>query len=109
MNCGEGTNTKAGLISVWATLTLALHLSYPKLQILGDSKVVIDWLNKRGRLQACAIEGWKIKVQDLIKKFEVKSFQHIYRAHNKEVDILSKKSFLELEGRISFYSWQNGT
>jgi ribonuclease HI len=31
MNCGEGTNTKAELMGVWATLTLAHHLSYPKL------------------------------------------------------------------------------
>jgi ribonuclease HI len=40
---GKGTNTKeVELMGVWATLTIAHHLSYPKLQILGDSKVVID-------------------------------------------------------------------
>ena len=46
-NCGEGTNTMAELLGVWATLMLAKHLSFHKLQVLGDSKVVIDWLNKR--------------------------------------------------------------
>jgi ribonuclease HI len=108
MNCGQGTNTKAELLGVWASLTVAQHLSYTKLQILGDSKVVIDWLNKRGRLQACAIEGWKGKVHGLLKMFQDISFHHIYRAHNKEADILSKKSFMEPEGRITFYSWENG-
>jgi len=57
MNYGEGTNTKAELLGVWATLTLATHLSLQKLQVLGDSKVVIDWLTKRGRLQASSIKG----------------------------------------------------
>jgi hypothetical protein len=36
------------------------------------------------------------------------SFQHIYRTHNIEADILSKNSFMEPEGRISYYSWENG-
>jgi ribonuclease HI len=108
MNCVCGTNTKAELLGVWETLTIAHHLAYTKLQILGDSKVVIDWLNKRGKLQACAIEGWKVKVLGLLKMFQDISFQHIYMTHNIEADILSKKSFMEPEGRISFYSWENG-
>ena len=86
MNCGVGTNTKEKLLGVWATLTLATHLSIQKLQVLGDSKVVIEWLTKKGRLQACAIEGWKIKILDLIKYFHEINFQHIYMDHNKEED-----------------------
>jgi len=49
-NCGEGTNTKVELLGIWATLTLATHLALSKLQALGDSKVIIEWLNNRGRL-----------------------------------------------------------
>jgi ribonuclease HI len=41
-NCGGGTNTRAELLGVWATLMLASHLSFHRLQVLGDSKVVID-------------------------------------------------------------------
>jgi hypothetical protein len=67
-NNGEGTNTKAELLGIWATLTLANHLALPKLQALGDSKVIIEWLNNRGRLQASAIEGWKHRTKELIKK-----------------------------------------
>jgi ribonuclease HI len=70
LNSGEGTNTKAELLGIWATLTLAIHLSLPKLQAMGDSRVIIDWLNDRGKLQACTIEGWKLRTKELIKKFQ---------------------------------------
>jgi hypothetical protein len=49
---------------------LATHLSFHKLHVLGDSKVVIEWLNNRGRLQASAIEGWKPKIKELINHFQ---------------------------------------
>jgi hypothetical protein len=51
MNCGAGTNTKAELMGLWATLTLATHSVIKKIQISGDSKVVIDWINQKGQLQ----------------------------------------------------------
>jgi ribonuclease HI len=108
-NCGRGTNTRAELMGVWATLMLASHLSLHRLQILGDSKVVIDWLSNRGRLQACAIEGWKSRIKDLIKHFHFVSFEHIFRNFNMEADLLSKQALREPEGRITYYPWSNGT
>jgi ribonuclease HI len=108
-NCGGGTNTRAELLGVWATLMLATHLSFQRLQVLGDSKVVIDWLSKRGRLQASAIEGWKSRIKELIKPFQEISFEHIYREYNKEADLLSKQALWEPEGRITYYKWDNGT
>jgi ribonuclease HI len=41
-NCGEGTNTKAKLLGIWATLLLASRLNIMDLQVLGDSKIIID-------------------------------------------------------------------
>jgi len=35
INCGAGTNTKAELMGLWATLTLGMLWSIKKLQILG--------------------------------------------------------------------------
>jgi ribonuclease HI len=43
-NGGQGTNTKAELLGAWAAIRLALHLSISRLQLVGDSKVVIAWL-----------------------------------------------------------------
>jgi hypothetical protein len=58
-NCGGGTNSKAELLGIWASLTLANYLDIHRLQAFGDSKVIIEWLNDRGKLDICAIEGWK--------------------------------------------------
>jgi ribonuclease HI len=42
VNCGGGTNTKVELLGAWATLTLAKYLNIQNIQMLGDSKVIID-------------------------------------------------------------------
>jgi ribonuclease HI len=107
-NCGRGTNTKAELMGAWATLSLALHLSIKRLQILGDSKVVIEWLSNRGSLQVCAIEGWKARIRDMIRCFDVVSFDHIFRNSNRDANLLSKQALGEPEGSIIYYPWSNG-
>ena len=55
LNCGAGTNTKEELMRVWATLFIANHFSIHKLQILRDSKVIIDWLNNKSDLRVSTI------------------------------------------------------
>jgi ribonuclease HI len=79
INCGEGTNTKAELLGAWTTLTLANHLNIQNIQVMGDSKVVIDWLNHKGNLQSTAIEGWKQRTMELATTFQGIYFQHIFR------------------------------
>jgi ribonuclease HI len=59
LNVGTGSNTKAELMGIWATLTLAIHLNIRRLQALGDSKVIIDWLKGKAKLDVCYLEGWK--------------------------------------------------
>jgi ribonuclease HI len=108
INCGAGSNTKAELMGLWVTLTLATIWSINKLQILGDSKVIIDWINQIGNLQAVNIDCWKQKMKDLAKNFKDISFQHIYRVHNKEADLLSKRVLNEIEGRLTVYHRDNG-
>jgi len=65
-HCVHGTNNKVELLGAWATLRLELHLSIKHLQMLGDSKVVINWLKKKGSLHACAIEGWKARIRAMV-------------------------------------------
>jgi ribonuclease HI len=109
INCGEGTNTKAELMGVWVTLTLANLWNIPKLQLMGDSKVIIDWLNDKGNLYAINIEGWKRKTKVLTTNFQEISFHHIFREFNKEAYRLSKQALLELKGRLTYFTWENGT
>ena len=98
INCGVDTNTKAEL----KTLTLATLWAIDKIQILGDSKVIIDWINQKGQLQAVNLEGRKLKTKELAHNFKDISFQHIYREHNKEADLLSKRALKEPKDRSLF-------
>lgn len=50
LGCGIGTNTTGELLSLWCLLFYATvkHLSF--LHVVGDSKIIIDWLNEICRL-----------------------------------------------------------
>jgi ribonuclease HI len=54
-NCGPGTNTRAELLGAWATHLLASRLHIDVLQVVGDSRIVIEWLSNRGDLQVVQI------------------------------------------------------
>jgi hypothetical protein len=56
LNCGQGTNTKAELMGTWASLILAHRLNIEVMLLLGDSKVIIDWINGKVDLQIVALE-----------------------------------------------------
>jgi hypothetical protein len=44
---GCGSNTKEKLSSLWALLILVNTLNLRKIQIMGDSKVDIKWVNSK--------------------------------------------------------------
>jgi ribonuclease HI len=108
INCGAGTNTKAELMGLWASLTLASFWSLNHLHVLGDSRVIIDWINHNCNLQSIHIEGWKQKTQELSKLFTDINFHHIPRSHNTEADALSKRALSEVVGRLSVYHCDRG-
>jgi ribonuclease HI len=107
-NCGAGSNTKAELLGVWATLLLATRHNILELQVMGDSKIIIDWLNNKGKLQVIALECWKDRITDLIKAFTQISFSHVYRETNEEVDTLSKNALTRLTGVLTYQLWTDG-
>jgi ribonuclease HI len=92
LNCGGGSNTRAELLGVWASLTLAHRLSITDFHVIGDSKIVIDWLNDKGSLQTISIDCWKNRIKELFKFFSAITFAHVYREENLEADFLSKKA-----------------
>lgn len=103
-SCGGGTNTKAKLLGLWATLFIATSWSVKYLLVLGDSSVVIDWINLKSKLCSVYIECWKQKIRVLTKLFADIKFQHIPRAHNGEADALSKRALKEAGRLIIFHS-----
>jgi ribonuclease HI len=107
-NCGPGTNTRAKLLGAWATLYLASRLYIETLQVLGDSRIVIEWLSGRGELQTISLLAWKDRIRLLQPNFKKISYNHIYREHNKSVDHLSKEALQEKVGIISYHLWIDG-
>jgi hypothetical protein len=87
---------------------LAARFNIEALQIFGDSKIIIDWLNRRGKLQVVSLLGWKDRIRELQKFFRDISFSHIYRDQNKDVDLLSKIALQKQEGKITYNHWVDG-
>jgi ribonuclease HI len=108
LNCGGGSNMRAELFGAWSTLALAKRLSIYDIHILGDSKIVIDWLEKKGDLGVASLEAWKERITDLCSHFRSISFEHIYREKNQEVEYISKQSFLSDRGKITYNFWVEG-
>lgn len=107
-SCGRGTNTKAELLALWSTLYLATSWSVKHLIVLGDSRVVIDWINCKSNLRSVHIECWKQKTLVLSKLFEDVKFQHVQRSHNGEADALSKRALKEEVGYLSIFHSDDG-
>jgi ribonuclease HI len=92
-------------MGAWATLTIARLLEIQNLHVMGDSKVIIDWLNSKWNLQAINIEGWKTRIREQMAAFQGINFHHIYRESNKEVDFLSKRALSSPKGRLTYFTW----
>jgi len=89
-NCGPSTNTGEKLLGAWATLFLASRLHIDVLQILGYSRIIIEWLNSRGDLQAISLLAWKDRIRLIQSTFKKIIYNHIYRENNKVFNELSK-------------------
>ena len=48
---GKATNNRAELAALWATLKMAHNNQIQDIQIFGDSKVVVDWVNGRNNIR----------------------------------------------------------
>jgi hypothetical protein len=87
---------------------LAARFNIEALQIFGESKIIIDWLNHRGKLQVVSLLVWKDRIRELQTFFRDISFSHIYRDQNKDTDLLSKIALQKQEGKIAYNHWVDG-
>jgi ribonuclease HI len=107
LNCGAGTNNKAELLGLWVTLLLANFWSLNHICVLGDSKLVLDWINQISELNSVHLEGWKLKTRMLAIFFSDIQFCHVPRAHNGAADALSKTALNAVVGRLTVYHCDN--
>jgi ribonuclease HI len=102
-NCSPGTNTRAELLGTWVLLSLASWLSIQEIHVLGDSKIIIEWLQEKVHLQVVTLDCWKDRITVLIKQFHKITFAHVYREDNKVVDSLSKKALNRDLGKLIYF------
>ena len=102
LNCGQGTNTKEELMEAWASLISAQRLDINEMWLLGDSKVIIDWLNEKADLQAATLECWKERTIKASRHIKSLSFSHIYREDNRDVDTSSKQGLSMPLGHLRY-------
>ena len=98
MNCGMGTNTRGELLALWILLYLALHKQVYSLQLVGDSKVIVDWFSYKNKLQVISLQPWMTRICQMSGRFQNIKIQHIYREFNREANQLSKHTLLMEEG-----------
>ena len=77
--------------------------------VVDDSKVTIDWISDKVKLDLNYLSDWKEKISILKKGFEALNFMHIHRQFNKIADSLSKKALNDKLGWPTFEEHNNGT
>jgi ribonuclease HI len=103
INCGPGTNTRVELLGAWELLTLASRLSISEITVQGDSKIIIEWLRGKGRLQVISLECWKDRLEELKKNSSTfLSCMCIERTTQKQI-VFQNKRFIRLLGKLFYF------
>jgi hypothetical protein len=76
--------------------------------MIGDSRVIIDWLNHQGKLQTITLMAWKDRIRILKRHFKKLSFSHSSREYNREADLLSKSTLQRQAGVLYYNHWLDG-
>lgn len=103
LNCGSSTNTRVEVLGAWVLLTLANRLSLKTIHIMGDFKIIIDWLLGKGQLQVLSLDCWEDSITGLITTFQNISFDHVYREENPAADSLSKLALTREPGKLTYF------
>jgi len=82
-------------------LLLALEMNIRRIQVYGDSLVVINWAKGIQDCHIMRLNPILEEVHRIINEFEYVMFSHVYRELNRSVNFLSKEA-----ARIQQGSWQ---
>jgi len=76
---GRGSNTKVEFVALWVLLTSDSHKGFKRFQVMGYSKLVIDWDNKKNIVEIVHLNHLLEVVRKEIQMFKWTSFTHVYR------------------------------
>ena len=102
MGVVRGVNMRENLLSVCGFLWFFKRIHVFHIQIVGDSKVIIDREKEISSLHSLTLENWSRHVRCLFYEFSFISFEHIYREFNANFDRLSKILIREMGGGLFF-------
>ena len=77
--------------------------------VAGDSKIIIDWISDKVKLEIIYLSHWKDMISNLKRGFETLNFMHIHRQFNKIANSLSKKALKDEPGWLYFEEFFNGS
>ena len=97
---GHCTNNKAELATLHMVLELAIKNNISQLQVFGDSKMVVDWVNKKIQINAPNLQQLLNAIRRLLESFSNLMISHIYRDLNTEAVRLSKLALLPEPGKL---------
>lgn len=99
---GIGTNMMAKALALWGLMWFANHLCIDRISIYGDSKVLIDHLNKESSINQTILPTWMNRIEILRKKFSSITFSHTFREKNSQADRLSKMGLKSRFGEMHY-------
>ena len=85
-------NTRAELLAIWAILRVSKLMGLPMHSIIGDSLVIISWLNRLATLNVPSLNHWCDDIHAMLLSSPHVIFKHIYRENKLRHDGLSKQA-----------------
>ena len=89
---------KVEILDLWGLLFYENHIRVDKMQVVGDSKMIVDQVNRKCTLQVLFLESWELKIKELQEGFQELHLSRIYKEFNILADSLSKETLALEEG-----------
>ena len=69
LNCGSCNNTRLYVTALWTLAHCAKELGLKDLRVLGDSRVVIDWIKEKYNIKVLMLNNWLTKINTVRGSF----------------------------------------
>ena len=86
---GTETNNIAAALALWQGLVIAKNKGITRLNVLGDSRIVIQAMVEGNLPNHLHLRQLLSKIHSLARSFHKAEFYHVLRIHNKEVDLVA--------------------